>query len=225
MLNLPVWMSSGLVLVFIRRSVSSTAVVQSKISKSLKSHEVFFEDRKRVIPMQIQKRATATATVAFAALLTLPATATAETTPANECAPNPSAHEISEANAQLNREHQTDRGGWTYAGGSNFSPCADLSYAITKQGGQGNGAETNVLLLFHKGQFIGIDSNHPQTIERITPNDDGTFTVVYRDTEAQMEAGAPNADADKFVSEVTYFWDGDKVGHHGTIPNESLPEF
>ena len=182
--------------------------------------------------MTTQRRANTTAKVfAGAALvgaaLMTPGTAIAQEAPApvDECAPNPSAPEIADANKKLNEEHHTDRGGWTYAGGSNFSPCADLSYAITKQGGQGNGAETNVLLLFHKGQYIGIDSNHPQTIERVDPHEDGTFTVIYRDTEAQMAADAPNADADKYVSEVTYFWDGDKVGHHGKIPNESLPEF
>ena len=178
--------------------------------------------------MKNQRRAItsfAGAALVGAALMSPTAMAEGGPAPADECAPNPSAPEIAEANKQLNEEHQTDRGGWTYAGGSTFSPCADLSYAITKQGGQGNGAETNVLLLFHKGQYIGIDSNHPQTIERVDPHDDGTFTVIYRDTEAQMAADAPNADADKYVSEVTYFWDGDKVGYHGRIPNESLPEF
>lgn len=181
--------------------------------------------------MTTQRRANTTAK-AFAgaalvgAALMSPSIATAqEAVPADNCAPNPSAPEIAAATKQLNDEHHTDRGGWTYAGGSTFSPCADLSYALTKQGGQGNGEETNVLLLFHKGQYVGIDSNHPQTIQHITPHDDGTFTVVYRDIEAQMAAGAPNSDASKFTTEVTYFWDGDKVGHHGSIPNESFPEF
>ena len=170
-------------------------------------------------------RAFAGAALSGAMLMTVAGTVDATAEAADVCMTNADDPAIVEGNAALNRDHSTAYGGWTYTGDSNFNHCSDLTYAVATQGGQGNGAPLTVLMLFHQGQYIGIDSNHPQHAERVTANPDGSITVVYRDVEAQNIAGAPNVDAHEYTSEVTYFWDGEKVDHHGRIPNLSYPEF
>lgn len=144
----------------------------------------------------------------------------------NDCVPNPQAPEIGKALDRVNQEHPNNHDGWKYTGTSNFNPCSDLSFALAEQTRQGNSQFTTVLLMFHKGEFIGIDSNHPQHINKVTPTPDGKgISVIYQDWEAQDAAGAPNSEAGKFTSNVHFFWDGDHVVHDGKIPNGSLPTF
>ncbi|MCQ9350796.1 LppP/LprE family lipoprotein [Corynebacterium sp. 5QC2CO] len=142
----------------------------------------------------------------------------------DSCTPNPAAPEIQEALDKVNRERPNNHDGWKYTGTSNFSPCSDLSFALADQAKQGSAQSSTVLLMFHKGEFIGTDSDRPQHINKVTPTPDGkNISVIYHDWEAQEAAGAPNADAAKFTSNVHFFWNGDHVVHEGKIPGGAKP--
>ena len=137
----------------------------------------------------------------------------------DSCTPNPDAPEIQKALDKVNKERPNNHDGWKYTGTSNFSPCSDLSFALADQAKQGNAQSSTVLLMFHKGEFIGTDSDQTQHINKVTPTPDGeNISVIYCDWEAQEAAGAPNADAAKFTSKVHFFWNGDRVVHEGKIP-------
>ncbi|MDN8594900.1 MULTISPECIES: LppP/LprE family lipoprotein [unclassified Corynebacterium] len=139
-----------------------------------------------------------------------------------ECDTDPASPEIHKAVDEANEEYPNKFGGWKFTGRTNFDSCADLSYAFVTQAEQGNAQFGTLILMFHKGEYIGVDSLYPQQAMEITPNDDGSFTVLYKDWEALDEAGAGNAESPNYNSTVTYYWDGDKVAHDGRIPNTSL---
>lgn len=137
------------------------------------------------------------------------------------CSVDTEADVISEAVDEVNDRYPNKFGGWTYDGESNYDTCSDLTYAMVEQAEQGNSQFGTLILMFHRGEYIGIDSTHPQQATNIVPNDDG-FSVTYKDWEALEESGAANAAAPEFTSDVTYYWDGDKVAHEGRIPNTGL---
>lgn len=139
-----------------------------------------------------------------------------------ECDTDPASPEIHKAAEEANEQHPNQFGGWVLSGRTNFNSCSDLSYALLTQAEVGNAQFGTLILMFHKGEYIGVDSLYPQQAMEITPNDDGSFTVLYKDWEALDEAGAGNAESPNYNSTVTYYWDGDKVAHDGRIPNTSL---
>lgn len=139
-----------------------------------------------------------------------------------ECDTNSASPEIHKAAAEANEQYPNQAGGWVLTGHTNYNSCSDLSFALVTQAKQGNAQFSTLILMFHKGEYIGIDSIYPQQAMDVTPNDDGSFTVLYKDWEALDAAGAGNAESPKYNSTVTYFWDGSKVAHDGRIPNTSM---
>jgi hypothetical protein len=110
---------------------------------------------------------------------------------------------------------------WTYKGDSNYDKCATLSYATVEQSEQGNSQFQNQLMLFHKGEYLGVGSDTVQQHQVIATTDD-SVTVRYKDWEALDTAGAPNAEASNYTTDVTFTWDGSRVVPQGRFPNLSL---
>lgn len=137
------------------------------------------------------------------------------------CDTSPASPEIRRAVEEVNAEYPNRAGGWKFTGRTNYNSCSDLSYALVAQAEQGNAQFGTLILMFHKGEYIGIDSTYPQQAMEITPDGD-SFTVLYKDWEALDAAGAPNAESPNYNSTVTYYWDGSKVAHEGRIPNTNL---
>lgn len=138
-----------------------------------------------------------------------------------ECDTDPASPEIHRAVDEVNEEYPNGAGGWKFTGRTNYDSCSDLSYASVVQAETGNAHFGTLILMFHKGEYIGIDSTYPQQAMEITPDGD-SFTVLYKDWEALDAAGAPNVESPNYNSTVTYYWDGAKVAHEGRIPNTSL---
>ena len=110
---------------------------------------------------------------------------------------------------------------WTYKGDSNFDPCATLSYATVEQSEQGNAQFQNQLMLFHKGEYLGVGSDTVQQHQVIGTTDD-SVTVRYKDYEALDAAGGSNAEASNFTTDVTFRWDGSQVVPEGRFPNMGM---
>ncbi|WP_333619735.1 LppP/LprE family lipoprotein [Dietzia sp.] len=112
---------------------------------------------------------------------------------------------------------------WIYEGDSNYNACADLSYASLIQSEQGNAQFQTQLMLFHQGEFLGVGANTPEqhVILSTTPD---SVTVRYKDWEALDAAGAGNAMASAYTTDVIYRWNGSKVVPEGRIPNQGLAE-
>lgn len=142
-----------------------------------------------------------------------------------ECDTSSSNPEIDRAIGEVNRKYPNRYGGWVITQDVNYDSCSALSYALVTQAQQGNAQFGTLILMFHQGEYIGVDSTYPQQAMSITPAGDARFTVEYKDWEALHEAGAPNAMAPDYTSTVTYYWDGSKVGHEGRIPNTSLEPY
>lgn len=116
-------------------------------------------------------------------------------------------------------------GAWAYRSDlskSRYDSCADLSYVELVQKAIGDGEYDTVLLLFHKDEYLGIDTNYAEHINNITDNPDGSFTVSYTDFEAfKAHGGSFVMDGARYVSNVTFSWDGSKVHTEGRFPNLS----
>lgn len=110
---------------------------------------------------------------------------------------------------------------WTYKGDSNFDPCATLSYATVEQSEQGNAQFQNQLMLFHNGEYLGVGSTTTQQHSVVGTTDD-SVTVAYKDYEALDAAGASNAEAANYTTNVTFRWDGSQVVPEGRFPNMSM---
>lgn len=139
-----------------------------------------------------------------------------------ECDTSPHNPEIARATEEVNRKYPNGNGGWVITRRLNYDSCSDLSYALVTQAEQGNAQFGTLILMFHQGEYIGIDSNYPQQAMEITPTGDARFTVKYKDWEALDAAGAANSESPNYTSTVTYYWDGSKVAHEGRIPNTSF---
>ena len=138
-----------------------------------------------------------------------------------ECDTGPANPEIHRAVDEVNDEYPNRFGGWKFTRRTTYDSCSDLSYASVVQAKQGNAQFGTLILMFHKGEYISIDSIYPQQAKEITPDGD-SFTVLYKDWEALDAAGAANSESPNYNSTVTYYWDGAKVAHEGRIPNTSL---
>ncbi|MEJ5920377.1 MULTISPECIES: LppP/LprE family lipoprotein [unclassified Corynebacterium] len=137
------------------------------------------------------------------------------------CSVDTQADEIYKGLDKANKEYPNNAGGWTYTGDSNYDTCSPLTYAYVEQTLQGSGQFGTLLLMFHEGKYLGVDSVYPQQAMSVSETDNG-FVVQYKDWEAAREAGASNAEAAAYTSTVTYYWDGKKVAHSGRIPNTGL---
>lgn len=96
------------------------------------------------------------------------------------CVTDPQAQAIHDVTARVNNDYPNEFGGWTYHGDSNYDTCSPLTYAVVEQTEQGNSQFGTLLLMFHEGQYVGIDSTYPQQVMKATPTDDGVH-VVYKD--------------------------------------------
>lgn len=105
---------------------------------------------------------------------------------------------------------------------SHFNSCDDLSFVQLVPQQQTDAQYDSVILMFHKGQYVGVDTTIPEqafAFLNVTPQG---FTARYKDYEALQAAGAPFADAEKYYKDVTFTWDGSKVVTSGDFPNQNL---
>ncbi|MFD5867741.1 LppP/LprE family lipoprotein [Corynebacterium sp. NPDC060344] len=106
---------------------------------------------------------------------------------------------------------------------TNFDPCGELTYALFEQMPQGNAQFGTKILMFHDGDYLGVDSTHPQQ-GQIVGEGDGWFEVKYKDWEALRDSGEANVAAPKYTSNVTFTWSESegKVATEGRFPNTGL---
>lgn len=155
-----------------------------------------------------------------------PTTSSEEATPEStveesRCEERPNAPEVRKATEEAARKYPNDFG-WVYEGQSNYSECAPLSYALLSQREITNSQFTTLIVFFHNGDYLGVDSVYPQQVQSIEPHGDA-LDVVYRDWEALESSGQPNAAAPAYETTVRYYWDGESVQYEGRIPNTHLP--
>ncbi|MBZ8177018.1 hypothetical protein GSS88_04290 [Corynebacterium sp. 3HC-13] len=136
------------------------------------------------------------------------------------CGTDLDAEEVHRAANEASKKYAIEFG-WIYSGQGNYDPCRDVSYVLLEQNYKGNSQFLTLTLLFHKREYVGVDSDRPQQVQKATADQD-TLTITYRDWESGMADGVPNAGMAAYTSTVTYYWDGNKIAHHGTIPNAGL---
>lgn len=110
-------------------------------------------------------------------------------------------------------------GGWRYVE-DNFDTCSDLTYIWLEQARQGNSQFATKLMFFHRGEYLGVDTNNAQQVLSITA-DGKSIQVVYRDWEQMDKDGAANVEAPRYNQDVRFYWDGEKVAHEGHIPGDN----
>lgn len=120
------------------------------------------------------------------------------------CERDPDARAIEEATAAANAKYA---GSWSYQGESNYDTCSPLTFAVLHDSSTGG---NTLVLMFHEGEYLGVDSNYPQRARSITGITDG-FIVEYTDFEGDDDA----------VEFVEFRWDGSEVTQSGRIPNTS----
>lgn len=106
---------------------------------------------------------------------------------------------------------------------TNYDPCGELTYALYHQMPQGSAQFLTKILMFHDGEYLGVDSDYRQQ-GQIVGEGDGWFEVKYKDWEALMESGEPNAAAPNYTRTLTFTWDesAGKVDVDGEFPNTNL---
>lgn len=106
---------------------------------------------------------------------------------------------------------------------TNFDPCGELTYARFEQMPQGNAQFGTTILMFHRGEYLGVDSLAPQQ-GQIIGEGDGWFVVKYKDWEALNESGEPNFASPKYTATVKFTWSESehKVVLDGELPNRNL---
>lgn len=115
--------------------------------------------------------------------------------------------------------------GWEYYGQSNYDPCADLSYALVWVTGSAHPLKQSQLMLFHRGDYLGVGALAPQSMYVEEAGPDSVRTRVV-DFEAMERNQAPGAEAELYRSDLTFWWNGERVEAVGRIPNQgavSLP--
>lgn len=108
---------------------------------------------------------------------------------------------------------------WSYGGESNYDPCADLSYATLDQVPKGNAQFARQIMLFHKGEYIGVGTLSTQHHIGVINTTNDSITVRYKDYEALDAAGKGHVDSPNYTADVTYRWNGEKVVPEDPIPN------
>lgn len=111
--------------------------------------------------------------------------------------------------------------GWEYYGQSNYDQCADLSYALVWVTGSTHPLKQSQLMLFHRGDYLGVGVLAPQSMYVVDADDTSVHTRMV-DVEAMERDQAPNAVAEHYRRDVTFRWDGEQVEPVGEIPNQSL---
>lgn len=111
--------------------------------------------------------------------------------------------------------------GWEYYGQSNYDPCADLSYALVWVTGSDRPLKQSQLMLFHRGEYIGVGALAPQSMSVVEADGTSVHTRML-DFEAKERDQAPDALAERYQVDVTFRWNGERVEPIGEIPNQSL---
>ena len=137
------------------------------------------------------------------------------------CTPDPNAQAVTDAVARVNQDYPNKFGGWTYKGDSNYDTCSVLTYALAEQSQQGNAQFQTIIMMFHRGEYLGIDSIYPQQASDIEPTNIG-FDVTYKDWEALQDSREANAAAPKYTQRVLFYWNGERAAYKGYIPNSGL---
>lgn len=156
-----------------------------------------------------------------------PTTVTVTTTPvaapepaAEECGVDTQADAIQGNIAQVPAPRAPGEG-WEYYGQSNYNPCADLSYALVWVTGSDRPLKQSQLMLFHRGNYIGVGALAPQSMYVVDADDTSVHTRML-DFEAMERDQAPNAVAERYRVDVTFWWNGERVEPVGEIPNQSV---
>lgn len=135
-----------------------------------------------------------------------------------DCAVNPNASEILDNMYTL----PYNSNGWRTTSDTNYNTCTDLSYALITQANSGSGLVETQLMLFHKGEYLGIGSDRAQHTD-ILSTTENSVTVRMQDWEALQASGEPSSAASSYYSDVTFRWNGERVVPDGRIPNLSMP--
>lgn len=110
---------------------------------------------------------------------------------------------------------------WEYYGQSNYSPCADLSYALVWVTGSTHPLKQSQLMLFHRGEYLGVGALAPQSMYVTDSNGDSVNTRVI-DFEAMERDQAPNVESELYRRDLEFWWNGERVEAIGEIPNQGL---
>ncbi|WIM70309.1 LppP/LprE family lipoprotein [Corynebacterium suedekumii] len=108
--------------------------------------------------------------------------------------------------------------GWEYTGDSNYDPCADLSYALVGVAGSTHAQRQGQLMLFHRGEYLGVGLLVPQVYRNVSGDGTTVYTEVI-DYEAMDRDGAANAVAPDYQVPLNFTWTGSQVEPVGRIPN------
>ncbi|QGU05249.1 LppP/LprE family lipoprotein [Corynebacterium comes] len=109
--------------------------------------------------------------------------------------------------------------GWEYYGQSNYDPCAELSYALVWVTGSTHPLKQSQLMLFHRGDYLGVGALAPQSMYVTEADSESVHTRVV-DFEAMERDQAPNAEAERYRTDLSFWWNGEKVEAIGKIPNQ-----
>lgn len=161
---------------------------------------------------------------------TTPAEATTTVTPTRTAAPapepepepascgiDPQAAAIHDNISQVPEPTLTGHG-WEYTGDSNYDPCADLSYALVGVAGSTHAQRQGQLMLFHRGEYLGVGLLVPQVYRNVSGDGATVYTEVI-DYEAMDRDGAANAVAPDYQVPLNFTWTGSQVEPVGRIPN------
>lgn len=113
--------------------------------------------------------------------------------------------------------------GWEYTGDSNYDPCADLSYALVGVAGSTHAQRQSQLMLFHRGEYLGVGLLVPQVYRNVSGDGTTVYTEVI-DYEAMDRDGAANAVAPDYQVPLNFTWTGSQVEPVGRIPNLTYAE-
>lgn len=118
----------------------------------------------------------------------------------------------SEAVAKANELHNLDGYDeeWVVAS-SAFDPNSDLSYVTVVMS---KTRFSNLVALYHKGEFVRFATDEPGEIDYVTPTSEG-LEMGFHDAEAFLASGEPLANSRSFNKPVLFYWDGEKIVQEG----------
>lgn len=147
-------------------------------------------------------------------------TVTLSESPAPTCENDPQAPAIHDNLGQVPAPLAAGEG-WEYYGQSDYSPCADLSYALVWVTGSTHPLKQSQLMLFHRGEYLGVGALAPQSMY-VTDSDGYSVNTRVIDFEAMERDQAPNAESELYRRDLGFWWNGERVEAVGEIPNQSL---